>query len=84
MTHKCGICNGGNIHVPHDMLVELPPQNGIAEDITTFPIGISPTGGCGFCSLLKEQERHFCKTVIFVPVLELTVLSHSDLQRGQN
>lgn len=65
-------------------LAGLPPPNRIAEDISIFPTGISPTVGWESHSLLKEQERHFCKTVIFVPIRELTDLLHSDVQRGQN
>ena len=62
----------------------LPPPKRIEDDIMMFPTGMSPTGGWESQLLLKEQDRHVCFTVIFVPNLELTLFSHSDLQTGQN
>lgn len=49
-----------------------------------FPTGMSPTEGWESQLVENVQERHFCVTVIFVPSLESTFLSHSDRQTGQN
>ena len=49
-----------------------------------FPTGISPTEGCESQLVVNVQEKHFCVTVIFVPSLDSTLLSHSDRQTGQN
>ena len=49
-----------------------------------LPIGIFPTEGCESHSLTNENKRHFCITVILVPLLDLIILSHSVQQMGQN
>ena len=49
-----------------------------------FPTRMSPTEGWESQFVVNLQETHFCVTVIFVPSVESTVLSHSDRQTGQN
>lgn len=64
--------------------VGLPPPKRIEDDRMMFPTGMSPTEGWESQLVENVQERHFCVTVIFVPSLESTFLSHSDWQTGQN
>ena len=42
-----------------------------------IPIGIVLTEGCESHFLINEHERHFCVTVILLPLLGSIILSHS-------
>ena len=48
-----------------------------------FPTRMSLTEDWESQLVVNVQEKHFCVTVIFVPSLESTVLSHSDRHTGQ-
>ena len=64
--------------------VGLPPANSMEEDSMILPIGIVPTESCESHFLINEHERHFCVTVILVPLVDSIILSHSVRQMGQN
>ena len=62
----------------------LTVANTMEEDSMILPIGIVPTEGCESHFLINEDKRHFCITIILVPLLDLIILSHSVQQMGQN
>lgn len=64
--------------------VGLPPAKSVEEDSMILPIGIVLTEGCESHFLINEHERHFCVTVILVPLLDSIILSHSVRQIGKN
>ena len=63
--------------------VGLPSAKSMEEDSIILPIGIVPTEACESHFLINEHERHFCVTVILVPLLHSIVLSHSARQMGK-
>ena len=64
--------------------VGLPPAKSVEEDSMILPIGIVLTEGCESHFLINEHERHFCVTVVLVPLLGSIILSHSVRQMEKN
>lgn len=86
MLHECGVPNGHYIHVAYYFrhLCRTLAPNRIPHDIIMLPTGVSPMDGWESQLLMNEHKRHFCTTVILVPILEWTCLSHSVRHTRQN
>ena len=61
----------------------LTVAKSMEEDSMILPIGIVPTEGCESHFLINEDKRHFCITIILVPLLDSITLSHSVSKWGK-